>query len=365
MIPLVDLARQHEEIAGEVARGWDGVVARSSFVQGPEVGAFEEAFAAFCGVGHCVGVGSGTDALELAVRALGVGRGDEVVVPANTFIASALAVLRAGADVVLVDADPVYHLMDVEQTAAALGPRVKAIMPVHLYGQTAPVEELRRVVGDRAIVEDAAQAQGARRNGVAAGSLGTIAGTSFYPGKNLGCYGDGGAVLTDDASLAGRVRSLGNWGSEHKYHHPEVGFNSRLDSLQAVVLSAKLRRLQAWNEARRTAASRYGELLSSLPEVGLPAVLGGNEHIWHLYVIRVPRRDAVVEKMHASGIGVGIHYPVPIHLQGALSSLGYEKGSFPVTERAADEILSLPLFPGITTAEQEQVVAALRSALRS
>lgn len=365
-IPLVDLQTQHEQIREEVQRGWDAVLARTAFVLGDEVAEFEQAFATFSGVRHCVGVANGTDALELALRAVDIGTGHEVIVPANTFIASALAVARAGATPVLVDVDPDTHLVDVDRVVAAITPRTRAIMPVHLYGQVAPMAGVRTIADehDLVIVEDAAQAQGAKQDGRTAGGFGRVAGTSFYPGKNLGAYGDAGAVLTDDDELAGRVRALRNYGSEVKYHHPETGFNSRLDTLQAVVLSAKLRRLAAWNEQRRQAAARYDDLLADLEEVVSPVALAGNEHVWHLYVVRVPGRDDVLRSLHEAGIGAGIHYPVPVHLQGAFAQLGKGPGSFPVTEQAASQILSLPMYAEITADQQQQVVDALRKALR-
>jgi dTDP-4-amino-4,6-dideoxygalactose transaminase len=364
MIPLVDLSLQHEAIAAEVSAGWQEVVAGASFILGPQVERFEARFAAFCGVEHCIGVGNGTDALELALRALGIGPGHRVAVPANTFVASVAAVLRAGAEAVLVDCEPDTHLIDLDRLGDVVARGgVEAVMPVHLYGQTAPVEEIRSLAGDLPIVEDAAQSQGASRHGRPAGSLGTIAGTSFYPGKNLGAYGDAGAVLTSDGTLADRVQTLRNWGSRVKYHHPELGFNSRLDSLQAVVLSAKLRHLAAWNEERRQAADRYGLMLGGLDDVITPVTLPGNVHVWHLYVVRVPRRDEVLTQMQAGGIGVGVHYPVPVHLHQGMRSLGYQAGDFPVAERLASEILSLPLFPGITESQQEQVVECLTRCL--
>ncbi len=313
MIPLVDLARQHAEIATELQAGWERVVETGAFVNGPQVTEFEEEFATFCEVAHCVGVASGTDALELALRALGIGRGDRVIVPANTFIASALAVVRTGAEVVLVDSDPSTHLIDVGRVEAAMDATIRAVMPVHLYGQMAVVEHLKEVVGNRWIIEDAAQAQGARRHGRRAGSLGVIAGTSFYPGKNIGAYGDAGAVLTSDPDLAHRVRALGNWGSLEKYQHPVQGFNSRLDTLQAVVLLAKLRRLETWNRLRAEAAAVYDRLLIDVDEVVRPLTIEGNEHVWHLYVVEVPNRDEVMRSMRAAGIGVGVPSPKPTH----------------------------------------------------
>jgi dTDP-4-amino-4,6-dideoxygalactose transaminase len=331
------------------------------------VAEFESEFARFCGAAHCVGVANGTDAIELALRALGVGEGEgaEVILPANTFIASALAVVRAGARPVLVDADPVHHLIDVEQAEQAIGVHTKAILPVHLYGQLAEVERLGAIAADAgiALVEDAAQCHGATRDGRSAGSFGAVAGTSFYPAKNLGAYGDAGAVLTNDAAIATRLRRLRNQGSEEKYQHPQVGFNSRLDTLQAVVLLAKLRRLTRWNQLRREAAERYDVLLADVPRVSLPRTLAGNEHVWHLYVVRVRERDRVSKALHAAGVGAGIHYPIPIHLQGAFSYLGHEPGDFPVSERAAEEVLSLPLFPGIREDQQSKVVEELRKAL--
>lgn len=362
MIPLVDLAWQHSQIEHDVRAGWDEVLGATSFILGPQVPRFEDRFASYSDVQHCIGVANGTDALELALRALGLGSGHKVVVPANTFIASALAVLRAGADVVLVDCDADTYLLDGDGLKASVLEGVSAVIPVHLYGQAAPVERIRAIVGEVPILEDAAQSQGARRHGTRCGALGDIAATSFYPGKNLGCYGDGGAVLTNDSTLASRVRRLRNWGSTEKYHHPHVGFNSRLDSLQAVVLDAKLDRLEQWNEMRREAAARYDRLLASL-DVVLPQTMEGNEHVWHLYVIRVHDRDRVGRAMSEAGIGVGIHYPVPVHLHGAMSHLGYGPGDFPVAERVAGEILSLPMFPGITEAQQERVVTILDEVL--
>jgi dTDP-4-amino-4,6-dideoxygalactose transaminase len=364
-VPLVDLAWQHAQIADEVMTGIDEVMRTTAFIQGPQVSRFEQSFAEFCDVAHCVGVSSGTDALEMAVRGLGLGHGDVVIVPANSFIASTLGVIRAGVGVRLVDCVPDTYLIDIEAVERAMSPEVRAVMPVHLFGQTAPVEQLTEVIGDVFIIEDAAQSQGARRRGRPSGSLGTVAATSFYPGKNIGAYGDAGAVLTDDEDLARHVRNLGNWGSPQKYHHPVIGFNSRLDTMQAVVLSAKLARLSEWNKLRQDAADRYTDLLRDEERVVTPKVLPGNEHIWHLYVIRVTDRDRVMASMQADGIGVGVHYPIPMHLQGALGFMGHQEGDFPVTEAAAREMLSLPMFPGITSEQQGEVVDALRQALDS
>lgn len=364
-VPLLDLAADHAQVADEIAAGWADVLARTAFVGGAPVAAFEDDFTRWSGIAHCVGVGNGTDALELALRAVGVGPGDEVVIPANTFVATAEAVARAGALPVLVDCRADTSLIEVDDVAARVTPRTRAVIPVHLYGQTAPVEDLRAVLPDRvAIVEDAAQSQGARRHGRPAGSLGDVAGTSFYPGKNLGAYGDAGAVLTDRDDLASRVRLLREHGSPRKYEHPVLGFNSRLDGLQAVVLSAKLRRLDVWNAARRSAADRYAALLADLDPVVLPVVAPGNEPVWHLYVVRVPDRDRVLAALHAEGIGAGIHYPVPVHRTGAFGYLGHGAGAFPVAERLAGEILSLPIFPAIDPDQQSRVAEVLAAAVR-
>jgi dTDP-4-amino-4,6-dideoxygalactose transaminase len=365
-IPLVDLAAAHAAVAADVSAGWQRVLAHAAFICGPEVAEFERAYAAFTGSRHCVGVANGTDAIEIALRALGVGTGDECVLPANTFIATAEAVCRAGARPVLADcAGDGSYLIDPAAVAAALTPRTRAVIPVHLYGQAAPVERLLPLAAraGTAVVADAAQAQGARRHGTDVAVLGDAAATSFYPGKNLGAYGDAGAVLTGDGEVAARARMIADHGARRKHEHDLPGVNSRLDTLQAVVLSAKLRRLAAWNAARRQAAARYGELLAGLERVARPVTLPGNEHVWHLYVVRVPGRDRVLAALRAAGIGAGVHYPVPIHLTGAFAWLGHRRGEFPAAEAAAGELLSLPLFPQITPAQQEQVVTALAAAL--
>ena len=363
-IPLVDLSWQHRQIAKKVEKQLTEVMEAGDFIRGSAVTAFESRYAAYCGVKHCVGVGNGTDALELSMRALGIGAGDEVVVPANSFIASALAIVRTAATPVLVDCEPERFLIDPEAVAAAMTTRTKAVMPVHLYGQLVDIESLRRVTGVVAIVEDAAQAHGATMSSGKSSSVGEIAGTSFYPGKNLGAYGDAGAILTNDAQLAERVRALGNWGSLTKYHHPLLGFNSRLDSVQAVVLSAKLEELDHWNQLRAEAADRYREFLDGNEAITLPRPSASGRHVWHIFVVQVSGRDEVVRAMHNSGIGVGVHYPLPTHMQGALSFLGYQRGDFPASERLADACLSLPLFPGITPSQQERVSHSLVQAVR-
>jgi dTDP-4-amino-4,6-dideoxygalactose transaminase len=364
-IPLVDLSSQQRLIAEALEQGWANVIEQAAFILGNEVETFERAYASIVGTRYCVGFASGTDALELILRAAGVGAGDEVIVPTNSFIATATAAVRAGATPVLVDVNPDSLLIDPREVSLHVTPHTKAIVAVHMFGQLAPMEGLRAAVDDSILlVEDAAHAHGASRHGKAAGTFGVAAATSFYPGKNLGAYGDAGAVLTDEAEVAGRVRALRNHGSEEKYAHPELGFNSRLDTLQAVVLSAKLPYLHAWNDERRQAAAVYHELLERVPEAVVPGVEPGNEHVWHLYVVRVPNRDAVLRKLDDSGIRAGVHYPIPIHLQGAFKHLGYTQGDFPIAEQACREILSLPIYPGITTEQQERVVRELQRALR-
>ncbi|HKY13652.1 MAG TPA: DegT/DnrJ/EryC1/StrS family aminotransferase [Microthrixaceae bacterium] len=364
-IPLVDLGWQRDQISAEVEAGWAQVLERTAFIDGPAVAEFEGAFAAYCGTARCVGVANGTDAIELALRALDIGAGDEVILPANTFIATAEAVVRAGATPVLVDQDEASFLIDVGQAAESVGARTRAIAGVHLYGQIAPLERLAPIAEERGLVlvEDAAQSQGATRNGKGMGSHGRVAATSFYPGKNLGAYGDAGAVLTDDDELADRIATIRAHGSRVRYRHDEMGVNSRLDTLQAVVLSAKLARLDEWNRLRREAAARYDELLADIEEVVTPTTLDGNEHVWHLYVVRVPDRDRVLEALQSEGIGAAIHYPVPVHLHPAFDFLGQGVGSFPVAERVAAEILTIPLYPGITADQQSRVATALHDAL--
>jgi dTDP-4-amino-4,6-dideoxygalactose transaminase len=364
-IPLVDLQAQQAEIADEIEPLVLAALRGGGFIGGPHVAAFEEAYAAFVGVQHCIGVANGTDAVELALRAVGVSAGDEVIMPANTFIATAEAASRIGARPVPVDVDPDHLLISPDAVAAAVTERTRAIVPVHLFGQAAPVEALEPIAAAAgvAIVEDAAQAQGASRNGRRAGSLGRIAATSFYPGKNLGASGDGGAVTTDDEELARLVRLMGNHGSAVKYRHEVVGTNSRLDSIHAITLNAKLARLERWNAQRQAAADRYAELLADLPGVRVPGSMPGNCDVWHLYVIRLDNRDAALAALNAAGIGAGLHYPDPWHLTPAYAHLGFGPGTAPVAEEAAHRILSLPLYPHLTQEQQEHVTAVLREAI--
>jgi dTDP-4-amino-4,6-dideoxygalactose transaminase len=362
-IPLVDLGAQRDQIQDEVAAGWEQVLARTAFINGPAVGAFEQEYAQFLGAQHVIGVGNGTDAIELALRALGVGHGDEAIIPANTFIATAEAVARAGATPVLVDCTEDTALLDPSKVAAAVTERTKVVIPVHLYGQAAEVEKIRAVLpAGLPILEDAAQSQGATRNGVPAGVLGDIAATSFYPGKNLGAYGDAGAVITNSDELAEQIGLLRDHGSPRKYEHTVLGFNSRLDTLQAVVLSAKLKRLDGWNAARRRAAENYSTLLKGVDGVITPTVAAGNEAVWHLYVVRVQDRDGVLAKLHEAKIGAGIHYPRAVHQTEVFAGLG-SAGAFPVAETLAAEILTLPLYAEITEEQQQRVVEVLTAAV--
>lgn len=366
-VPLVDLGTQQAEIDEEVKAGLAEVFATTSFIGGQQVTEFERSYAAFLGAAHCIGASNGTDALELALRGAGITTGDEVILPANTFIATAEAVCRVGATPVLVDVDPTYLLIDPDAVVRAVTGRARAIMPVHLYGQSAFIEQLEPLAAAHglAIIEDAAQSHGATRHGRAAGTIGIAAGTSFYPGKNLGAAGDAGGVITNDAALAERVRVLGAHGSATKYEHDVVGFNARMDTVQAVVLNAKLKRLAGWNEQRRAAADRYGELLADVPGLLIPRSAPGNEDVWHLYVIRVAERDRVLQSLNEAGIGAGIHYPYPLHLTKAFAHLGYGPGDFPVAEEAATQILSLPLFPHITGEQQEYVAGSLHNGLQN
>ena len=366
-IPLVDLRSQQAEIADEVRVALDEVFANTAFVGGPAVARFEEEYAAFSEIAHCVGVANGTDALELALRGAGISAGDEVIVPANTFIATAEAVSRIGAVVVPVDVDEEHLLIDPERVAEAITPRTRAIMPVHLFGQFAPIEQLLPLVDgtDIVIIEDAAQSQGARRHDAPVASSTIAAATSFYPGKNLGAAGDAGAVTTNDPELADLVRVLAAHGSPAKYVHDVIGMNSRLDAVQAVVLRAKLARLEKWNQLRREAAQRYEELLAGLSGVRTPQAAEGNDDVWHLYVVRVEERDRVLAELNAAGVGAGIHYPTPVHLTRAYAGLGLGEGTYPVAESAADRILSLPMFPHLSLDQQEHVVATLTAAVRT
>ncbi|CAA9279980.1 MAG: Bacillosamine/Legionaminic acid biosynthesis aminotransferase PglE; 4-keto-6-deoxy-N-Acetyl-D-hexosaminyl-(Lipid carrier) aminotransferase [uncultured Chloroflexi bacterium] len=375
-VPLVDLSAEYASINGEIDAAIQDVIARTAFVRGPFARAFESQWATYCGASHAVGCANGTVAIELALRALGIGPGDEVITTPLTFIATVESIVHAGATPVLAEIDPRTCNLSPEATKAAITPRTKAIVPVALYGQPADMGAFRHIADTHGllVVEDSAQAQGAAWAGRRTGSDGVADATtfSFYPGKNLGAYGDAGAVTTADPALADRILRLSDHGRAEKYTHDQVGFNSRLDGIQAAVLSAKLPRLDAWNAARRRLAQRYDTLLAGAVQRGLlrtveqaPDARG----VYHLYVVRVAAppagagRDAVLASLRDAGIEAGVHYPVPLHLQPALAHLGYGDGAFPEAERASREALSLPIFPLMTEAQQDRVVAALLAAV--
>lgn len=361
MIRFVDLPRQIASIRGELDAAIDRVISRANFILGEQVEIFEKDFAHLCETKHCVGVDNGGTALELALRALGVGEGDAVILPANTFIASVTAVSITGAKPVLVDVDEKTYNIDPALVKAAVTANTKVIMPVHLYGQIADMDSLLKIAIERNIfiLEDACQAHGARYKGKRAGSLGDGAAFSFYPGKNLGAFGDAGAVVTNDGELAEKVRLLRNYGSKEKYYHELVGWNKRIDTLQAAILEVKLAHLKEWNQKRLSHAKMYNELLTVIEQVTPPYVPDWAKPVFHLYVIRVPRRDELREFLSEKEIETGIHYPLPIHLQKAYLHLGYKKGDFPITEKLAGEILSLPMFPELEAREIETVVSAI------
>ena len=362
-IPLVDLRAQYRTIAAEVDQAMRRVVERGDFILGHDLEAFEAEFAAYCETGHAVGVDSGLSALELGIRALGIGPGDEVLTPANSFIASSSAISVTGATPVWVDADPETYNIDPAAIRAAITPRTRAIMVVHLYGQPVDMDAVATVAREHGlrVIEDACQAHGARWRGRRAGSFGDVAAFSFYPGKNLGAYGDGGMVTTADAELAERVRMLRNYGQRRKYEHVTTGWNRRLDTLQAAVLRVKLRHLDEWNEARRRHAERYDALLGD-GDLVLPTTISGAEHVFHLYVVQAPQPQRLLALLKERGISAGLHYPVPIHLQEAYRDRGMGPGSFPVTEALAGRVLSLPMYPELTAEQIERVAEALRDA---
>mgnify|MGYP001032825894 CR=1 FL=1 len=364
-VPLVDIAAKQEEIQEDLEPALKDILKRGAFVGGKEVELFEQQYAEFIGSRYCVGTGNGTDALEMALSAAGVGPQQEVIVPANTFIATVEAVLRTGAKPVLADVDEEHLLLDPDSVRKSVTSRTAAIIPVHLFGQVAPVERLEPIAREcgAVIIEDAAQAQGATRFSKAAGTLGSLAATSFYPGKNLGAAGDAGAITTNDEEAARYIRLLGAHGSEHKYQHEIMGRNSRLDTLQAAVLSCKLRRLGAWNDLRREAAHHYQELLADARTLKLPRSAPGNADVWHLFVVRLANRDAVADHMNRAGVSTGVHYPVPVHHTAAWHRLGLPPAHCPVAESAAKEILSIPIYPHISRAQQQQVADALTDAL--
>jgi len=358
-VPLLDLKVQYRSIKPEIDAAVAKVLDSGQFVLGAEVAGFEQEFAAYCGATECVALNSGTSALHLSLLAAGVGPGDEVITVPFTFVASVAAILYAGAQPVLVDIDPSSFTMDPGAIEAAITPRTKAILPVHLYGQPAdmdPIVEISLRHG-LAVIEDAAQAHGAKYKGRPVGSLGDIACFSFYPGKNLGAYGEGGAVTTSNAEYARTIRMLRDWGQDGKYHHVLRGFNYRMEALQGAILRVKLRHLDRWTEARRTIVEKYNRLLAG-SKVERPAEMPWARHVYHLYTLRTAHRNTLQQSLQEKGIQTGIHYGVPVHLQPAYANLGYERGSLPRSEKAADEVLSLPLYPEMT---DDQILTVTRA----
>jgi len=368
-IPFVDLKAQYATIKDEVLPAIEEVLEGMRLTMGPNTRAFDEEFAAFCGTKHAIGVGSGTDAIQLAVRALGIGRGDEVITVSHTFFATVEAILYSGARPVMVDVDERTFNIDPAAVAAAITPRTKAIMPVHLYGRTVDLGPILSLARDKniAVIEDACQAHGATLDvGGSAGSAGRASAFSFYCSKNLGAYGEAGSITTNDDALAAELRSLREHGQSTRYYHPVVGYNARLDEIQAAILRIKLRRLPDWNRRRVEIARRYNAALAGSGVI-VPDIPEGGRHVFHLYVVRVPdgRRDALKTFLGERGIGTGVHYPVPIHMQEAAAFLGYRKGDLPVTERLAGEILSLPMFAELTDAQVDATAAAVAEFIRS
>ena len=363
MIPFLDLKAQYQQMKPEIDAAVARVIDSAQFVLGPEVTAFEDRFAAYCGVKHCTALNSGTSALHLALLAAGIGPGDEVITVSMTFVATTAAVLYCGAKPVFVDVDPDTWTLDPRRIEAAITPQTKAILPVHLHGLMAdmdPIMEIARHHG-LVVIEDAAQSHGAEYRGRRAGSIGDMGCFSFYPGKNLGAYGEGGAVVSNNPELAHKTVLLRDWGQESKYNHVLPGYNYRMDGIQGAVLSVKMEYIEKWTEARRLVASQYDHLLAR-SRCGRPAPPLHCRHVYHVYAIEVANRNDVQNVLHAAGIGTGIHYPVPVHLQKAYASLGYRRGDFPVTETLADRFLSLPMYAELQPGQVAEVVAALNSA---
>lgn len=359
-VPFLDLSHSHSEIEAELNEAFQNVLASNSFILGRELEAFESEFAQYCEVSHCVGVGNGLEALRLILIAHGIGPGCDVIVPGNTFIATWLAISQTGATPVPVEPVEGTHNIDPQRIEAVISKRARAIIPVHLYGQPADMDPINQIAIKHGLVviEDAAQAQGARYKGRRAGSLGHAAATSFYPGKNLGCLGDGGAVLTNDPIVAKKVRQLRNYGSSIKYHHEVLGYNSRLDELQAAILRVKLKRLDAWNESRRMVACAYSERLGDLDLI-LPEVPSFADPVWHLYVVRTKQREEMQARLSSKGVGTIVHYPIPPHRQLCYKNQSW--GDLPISAMLAEEVLSLPLYPGISEEAVDYVVDVLKT----
>lgn len=363
MIPFLDLRAQYKEVKPEIDAAVSRVMDSAQFVLGPEVRAFEERFADYCGVSHCTAVNSGTSALHLALLAAGIGRGDEVITVSMTFVATTAAILYCGAKPVFVDVEPHTWTMNPALIEAAITTRTKAILPVHLHGLMAdmdPIIDIARRHG-LTVIEDAAQSHGAEYKGRRAGSIGDIGCFSFYPGKNLGAFGEGGASVSNSPELTRQMALLRDWGQETKYNHVAAGYNYRMDGIQGAVLNVKMDYIEAWTEARRTVASRYDRLLASRG-YRRPAPPSHCRHVYHVYAIELTRRDKVQKALQATGIGTGIHYPVPVHLQKAYVDLGYRPGDFPVTESLADRFLSLPIYAELQPEQVQVVVRGLEQA---
>ena len=365
MIPFADLQSQYRSIKGEIDAAVGRVLDSAQFILGEEVAAFERDFAQYCQVSETVAVNSGTSALHLALLAAGIGPGDEVITVPFTFVATVSAIGYTGARAVFVDIEPEYFTIDPAKIEAAITPRTRAIMPVHLYGQPADMDPILEIASRHrlAVIEDAAQAHGAEYHGRRCGSLAEIAGFSFYPGKNLGAYGEGGGVTTTRADVAKTCRTLRDWGQEKRYEHRVKGFNYRMDGIQGAILRVKLRHLEAWTEKRQQVAAWYAETLD--PEsVRLPKARPGCRHVYHVFAVRTDDRDKLRDVLGAQGIQTGIHYPIPVHLQPAHADLGYHAGDFPNAEAAAREVLSLPLFPEMSRDQVETVASAVSAAAR-
>ncbi len=366
-IPFLELKPTYDELRTECDAAYHRVMDSGYYLLGKELEAFEAEFATYCEVKHCVAVGNGLDALHLILRAYDIGAGHEVIVPTNTFIATWLAVSYAGATPVPVEPDRRTYNLDPAAIEAAITPRTKAIMPVHLYGQPADMDAINAIARKHGlkVIEDSAQAQGARYKGKRTGSLGDSAAHSFYPGKNLGAFSDAGSVTTNDSVLADRVRTLRNYGSKKKYFHDEAGFNSRVDELQAAFLRAKLRKLDEWNKRRQTVAARYLAELGAAKSLTLPFVPDWAEPVWHLFVVRHAKRDSLQQKLADGGVGSLIHYPVPAHLAGAYADRNFTRGSFPISEELADTVLSLPIGPHLEQAQASEVINQTIAATQS
>lgn len=361
-VPFLDMRAQYLELKPELDEAYARVMDSGWYILSGEVNAFEREFAEYVGAKHCVSVGNGLEALQLILMALGIGRGDEVIVPANTYIASWLAVSYVGATPIPVEPDSTTYNIDPARIEKAITSKTKAIMPVHLYGQPSEMEEICRIAERHGLllVEDSAQTHGAKHHGRHAGTFGSASGFSFYPTKNLGAFGDAGAVVTDDDQLADRIKVSRNYGSRKKYYNEMKGHNSRLDPLQAAFLRVKLRHLEEWNHRRNELAQFYLDQLNGLNGLSLPSTTTDSTHVWHLFVVAHPRRDDLREYLEQNGIGALIHYPIPPHLSGAYGELGYKNGDFPITERIANSILSIPIGPHLSLDDAVYIVKCIR-----